>query len=326
MLTLITRRQHRRIAAAWLNKKSVDRYTGALVLEATDMIHQLYITSKDGKPINPQLYAGRCALNSMSTITFGFRTNSINHPFVKQALALSREFMNTTGPMSNLVDFMPRWVQKSFPWEMKSRGKKLHTALLETYGGMIRDIEKRLQDGAPVHDCLAKTMITIKDEERLDDLDMAMLASAFMIGGVETTASIMQWFSAIMPAYPSIQRKAHEELDRIVGRNRLPTIEDEAKLPYCRSIIKEVARCHNPFWLGTPHAASKDFVYKGATIPKGTVVVLNTWSLHHDQKRWIEPLKFNVCIFILFFFLPYGYLSYRPIVHSLFKITDDPPA
>lgn len=48
----------------------------------------------------------------------------------------------------------------------------------------------------------------------------------------------MQWFSALIPAYPQIQAKAHAELDRVVGRRRLPTVEDEENLPYIHSIIK----------------------------------------------------------------------------------------
>ena len=48
----------------------------------------------------------------------------------------------------------------------------------------------------------------------------------------------MQWFSALIPAYPEIQAKAHEELDRVVGRNRLPTIDDEKNLPFIHAIIK----------------------------------------------------------------------------------------
>jgi len=48
----------------------------------------------------------------------------------------------------------------------------------------------------------------------------------------------MQWFSALIPAYPEIQAKAHEELDRVVGRNRLPTCEDEKNMPYIHAIIK----------------------------------------------------------------------------------------
>jgi hypothetical protein len=48
----------------------------------------------------------------------------------------------------------------------------------------------------------------------------------------------MQWFSALIPSYPDIQAKAHAELDRVIGRNRLPAVEDERDLPYLRAIIK----------------------------------------------------------------------------------------
>lgn len=108
------------------------------------------------------------------------------------------------------------------------------------------------------------------------------------------TASIMQWFSALIPAYPEIQRRAQEELDRVVGRDRLPTVEDETQLPYVHAIVKEIERCHNPFWLGTPHVASENFTYNGNFIPKDTVVVLNTWTMHHDQDRHNKPMDFNV--------------------------------
>jgi hypothetical protein len=46
-----------------------------------------------------------------------------------------------------------------------------------------------MEIGITVPDCLAKTMLDTKEEENLDHLDMAILASAFMIGGVETVRS-----------------------------------------------------------------------------------------------------------------------------------------
>lgn len=45
-----------------------------------------------------------------------------------------------------------------------------------------------------------------------------------------------------MPSHPGIQAKAHEELDRVLGRENWPTPEDEKRLPYIRAIIKEVSR------------------------------------------------------------------------------------
>jgi hypothetical protein len=79
--------------------------------------------------INPQVYAGRCSLNNMLTITFGFRADSIHHPMVGRALRLSREFMNIIGPVSNLVDFVP--MLQRLPSHMRSRARKLHSDLIE---------------------------------------------------------------------------------------------------------------------------------------------------------------------------------------------------
>jgi len=258
------------------------------------MLKALYRASKNGTvALSPQAYEGRCAFNNMATITLGMRTDSIDHPLIAEGLKMAREFMNISAPMSNLYDFVPSFMQK-LPWSIKRRGEKLHRDMIEVYGGMIQEIDKNMKAGIETTDCLTKTLLSVRDQEGLDDLDISMLVSAFMVGGVETTASVMQWFTALIPAYPEVQRNAQEELDRVVGRSRLPAVEDEANLPYCHAIIKEVERCFNPIWLGTPHAASQDFEYEGKLIPKGTVVVLNTWTMHHSPDRWENPTEFNV--------------------------------
>ncbi|KAF9491318.1 cytochrome P450 [Pleurotus eryngii] len=287
-----TWRKHRRIAASFLVQKAVDGYTNVLDYEATVLVRELFTHSQVGNaPINPQPHAGRCSLNNMLTIVFGTRPDSINHPLVGRALSLSREFMNYTGPVSNLTDFIP--LLQKIPNYMTLRGERLHKDLVETYGGMILDIDKRMRVGEKVPNCLVKTMLEAKGKEQLDHIDMSILCAAFMIGGVETTASIMQWFSALIPAYPEIQAKAQAELDRIVGRDRLPSVEDERNMPYIHAIVKEVERCHNPFWLGTPHVNTQDFTYRGQFIPKNTVVVLNTYTMHHDPTRHPNPRTFN---------------------------------
>jgi hypothetical protein len=107
-------------------------------------------------------------------------------------------FRNCTGPVSNLVDFIP--LLQMLPNKMTTRGKKLHEGLVETYGGMILDIEARMRRGDHVPDCLVKTMILTKEEEQLDHLDMSILCAAFMIGGVETVSVLAFVFRpAILP-------------------------------------------------------------------------------------------------------------------------------
>ncbi|KAF9499951.1 cytochrome P450 [Pleurotus eryngii] len=285
-------RKHRRIASAFLVQRAVDGYNHTLDFEATELLKELYRHGQAGAaPINPQPHAGRCSLNNMMSIVYGDRTDSINHPLVAHALKLSREFMNCTGPVSNLVDFIP--LLQKLPNRMTSRGKKLHRALVETYGGMALEFEERMKSGERVPECFAKAILEAREEEKLDHKDISILCSAFMVGGVETTGSIIQWFSALIPTYPEIQAKAHEELDRVVGRDRLPTLEDEKNLPYIHAIIKEIERVHNPFWLGAPHFSMQDFTYRGQFIPKDSVVIINSYTMHHDPSRHTDHHIFN---------------------------------
>ena len=45
-----------------------------------------------------------------------------------------------------------------------------------------------------------------------------------------------------MLLYPDIQKKAQEELDSVIGRDRLPTFEDRPRLPFVEAVYKEALR------------------------------------------------------------------------------------
>ena len=94
-------------------------------------------------------------------------------------------YRNCTGPVSNLVDFVP--FLRNFPnLTMVNRGRRLHKGLAETCGALIKDIDRRMKAGEDVPDCMAKFLLSVKEEEKLDDLDIIFICCAFMIGGVET--------------------------------------------------------------------------------------------------------------------------------------------
>ncbi|THH32711.1 hypothetical protein EUX98_g1430 [Antrodiella citrinella] len=285
-------RRHRRIAAAFFQPRVIDAYNGDIDIEAASMIKCMYEASCGGAvSINPARHAGRYFMNNMLTITFGMRTHSYDDPMVVEVLRMSREFMNCTGPLSNLIDYVG--FLQYIPTSMRSRGRKLHSDFKKTYGDLIRNIDAKMKQGACVSHCLTKTMLEIREKEGLDELDMTMLASAFMVAGVETPAGIISWFIALVSTRPEIQAKAHAELNSVVGRKRMPSIDDLENLTYCRSIIKEVERFRNPFWLGTPHASTEDFQYNGYYIPKDTVVICNTYTMHFNAQRYPDPFVFN---------------------------------
>lgn len=45
-----------------------------------------------------------------------------------------------------------------------------------------------------------------------------------------------------MTLYPEIQKRAQEEIETVVGQDRLPTLEDRKKLPYLNALILELFR------------------------------------------------------------------------------------
>jgi len=72
-------------------------------------------------------------------------------------------------------------------------------------------------------------------------------------------------------------RKAQEELDRIVGCERLPQLSDQEDLPYISALIKELLRWGCPTPIAIPKRAAEDDVYKGYFIPAGATIVENVW-------------------------------------------------
>jgi cytochrome P450 len=57
----------------------------------------------------------------------------------------------------------------------------------------------------------------------------------------QTIAAIMTFLVA-MSLYPDVLKRAQNELDFIIGRDRLPTFEDHQRLPFIDAVYKEVMR------------------------------------------------------------------------------------
>ncbi|KAJ7323006.1 cytochrome P450 [Mycena albidolilacea] len=284
------RRQHRRIAMRYLSEKAVPNYVDFFRSEAISFLRSLHRESAScTQPVNPALSAVRFTLNNMLRISFGKRTSSIDDPLLHTIQKLVMEFDDITGPVSNAVDFIKPL--QYLPTQTRTRGLNLNSDMNRVYGDLIGEMQRRLDSKEDVPDCLVKMLLETKDEEGLSSEDILMLAIAFAFGGVHSIAGIIQWFLAFMATHPGVSAAAQAEIDRVVGRERLPNNDDEKHSPYVRAIIKE--RIHSPFWVPTPHYSTADFVYNGMYIPKDTVMILNCWTIHHNEDRYPDAFTFN---------------------------------
>lgn len=87
----------------------------------------------------------------------------------------------------------------------------------------------------------------------------------------------MTAFFLAMTLHPEVQEKAREEIDRIVGTYRLPTLSDRENLPYVGAVVKEALRWHTIAPMGLPHVASQDDICRQYQIPKGAMLLSNIW-------------------------------------------------
>ena len=79
--------------------------------------------------------------------------------------------------------------------------------------------------------------------------------------------------------HPEAQKKAQEEIDRVVGTGRLPTLDDRDSLPYVEAMLREILRWRPVTPLALPHTTVEDDIYKGFFIPRGVLLALLHKSL-----------------------------------------------
>ncbi|CAK5284911.1 unnamed protein product [Mycena citricolor] len=112
-------------------------------------------------------------------------------------------------------------------------------------------------------------------------------AAAMYVAGVDTVVSALGTFVIAMLLYPDVQRAAQQEIDEVWGHGNLPDFSEDAeeRMPYLGALIKEVLRWRNITAVAIPHQSEAEDEYKGYRIPKGSVVIGNTWAILHDEVR-----------------------------------------
>ena len=231
----------------------------------------------------------RYSCSNVSIIGWGRRIDKINDYVAQRALEFM-EGVDFVVPGHFIMEVLP-WIAKLPRWIYPTPTKMVAAASkLQRY---FFDLSVEASKFEEV-DSFAKSVLSDQKANDLTDDEVANLTANLIGGGVDTTSATMISLILAMCAFPEKQKLAHEELDRVVGQDRMPDWQDEHSLPYISAIVSETLRWRTVTILGgVPHATIRDDVYMDYLIPKDTWILGNTWAIHRNPRDFPEPDNFR---------------------------------
>ncbi|XP_068669230.1 tyrosine N-monooxygenase-like [Aristolochia californica] len=196
----------------------------------------------------------------------------------------------------SVSDYMPclRWLdlnghEKTMKKAIKTVNKYhdmvIEQRIKEWRNGRKKEPDDLLDVLISVKECSGKPLLTT-EEIKAQTADLIYAA-------VDNPSNAVEWALAEMLNEPEILRKAVEEVDRVVGKDRLVQESDFPQLNYVKACAREAFRLHPIAPFNLPHVSTCDTTVAGYFIPKGSHVLLSRTGLGRNPKVWDDPLKFK---------------------------------
>ncbi|KAB8078109.1 cytochrome P450 [Aspergillus leporis] len=286
-------RHFRRLIHPHLMESMVDKEHVRIVnAEAIQLVRD-YMVDPEHHMAHPKRFS-----NSITnSIVYGIRTADRNGANMRRLYHLMEEWSSLmeTGATPP-VDLLPwlRYIPERLFNNYKSRARSVGRQMEHLYSENLKRVLKRREGGQNLRTFMDRVL---DHQEKMDGHELSwhqlcFIGGVLMEGGSDTSSSLTIAIVQALILNPDVQRRAHEEIDAVVGADRSPTWDDFANLPYINMIIKEGHRWRPILPLCFPHALGEDDWIDGRFLPKGTTVIVNTWGMHMNEGQWEHPEAF----------------------------------
>ncbi|KAI8969785.1 O-methylsterigmatocystin oxidoreductase [Trametes punicea] len=288
-------RQRRRAFHGTFQPSTISKHRPAHIRACRRFLQRLLDTPADFLALTRYMF-GAMTMD----IVYGIAVADTSDPYIKIAERAAKVFHDVTVPGRYVVELvpalkhLPSWLpgmgfkRKAIQWRVAVdalRNVPYEACIANEARGDARDsMLASLIQGA----CREGDDISAEDDELFRDVT----GLAYITGADTTLASLKAFFLA-MVLEPHAQRKAQEELDAIVGPDRLPGFSDRDSLRYVNALVKEVIRWHSVVPLGISHRSMEEDEWNGYRIPAGCVLVPNQWAMSRDPAVYPDPDRFN---------------------------------
>lgn len=213
-----------------------------------------------------------------------YRTREVAE-IVNRVLAPERAALLMAFPF---LGHLPSWFPGASDRRLASYCKKLVRQMLDEPFEIGKE---NMTDDGRLPSIVAKFMDAGDTSPAQEEFVKGVALSGF-VGGTETTASSLHSFMLAMLLHPDVQSHALAEINAVCGDN-VPSFEHKPLLPYIEAICREVLRWQPIVPLGLPHMTSREDVYEGYLIPKGSMVLVNEWAISRDESLYPDASRFD---------------------------------
>ncbi|GAU18636.1 hypothetical protein TSUD_124690 [Trifolium subterraneum] len=179
----------------------------------------------------------------------------------------------------------------------KGKVKNAMRIMNKYHDSIIEERIKQWKDGTKnVEEDLLDVLISLKDVNNnplLTKKEIKAQVIELMMATIDNPSNVVEWTLVEMLDQPELFQKALDELDNIVGKDRLVQESDIPKLNFLKACARETFRLHPITAFNVPHVSMKDTIVGNYLIPKGSHVLLGRSGLGRNPKVWSEPYKFK---------------------------------
>eukprot|EP01132_Coremiostelium_polycephalum_P003664 gene3664-4562_t len=265
--------------------------TNIIENEGINLVDYLKEITKTGQPVNPAKYCKIYALNIILKYLFSESVSyedvngkidqlikDVEQLFIDEGTARIDDVVNLLKPFSYLI----RKYITNVPIKK----------VLKHIDGYYEQHKANLDPENP-KDFFDTLIIESEINKKISPLTARLIAVDIIAAATDTSSGTISNLFMCLANYPETQKKAYDELVRVIGKGNRVKNSDRYSTPYVNAIMKELLRYKTIAPLSVPRAASADIIIDGVFIPKDTQLIQNIYTCHHSEEYWEKPFEFN---------------------------------
>lgn len=293
-----TWRLQRRMVMAGFDPGHVKAYHPSLARVADALAVRWRRAARDGQAVDLQSDLMRFTVDAIAGLAFGSQVDTLGRDgdVIQQHLdqifpALARR----------LFAPVPWWrirrsaADRALEQAVREVMRAVHGFIAEARARLAVDPSRRTH---PPNLLEAMVVAAAEPGSGIDDELLAGNVVTMLLAGEDTTANTLAWMIHLLWRHPQALARATDEVRRVVGGDRAPTLDELAALDYVEACAHETMRL-KPVAPILPQQALRDTVLGDVLVGEGTVVVglmrrdsVDEAHVPHaalfDPARWLE--------------------------------------